>query len=258
MFSWSLSTWCTVCIPDTLGCQRSQDFLSRYSQASVIKAWKGHSAGSSCPRSCAPPIHPSVLWYATHAHIGAAPDSATTAFTAVDMGPNAMTYIPNFVKIGWGSQKFFGNTYTDRQQSDYISLFLFVYKIEKQANKPIGRMLFHQRLSKRRNLCCSTGRLVHLGSKHWRSCHVMMALRREWWLPALVVIATVPACCCHSGKFILICLTMLIESAFRCNIYENLFMYDRPVTERVALCAIMEVCYSRLLRCQMCVPTCLG
>jgi hypothetical protein len=45
---------------------------------------------------------------------------------AVEMGSGAMIYIPSFMKIGSGIQKLIrGNTQTQRQQGDLISLLFF-------------------------------------------------------------------------------------------------------------------------------------
>jgi hypothetical protein len=46
---------------------------------------------------------------------------------AVEIGSGSMMYIPIFIKIGSGIQTFRrGDTNTDKQQSDLISLFSFI------------------------------------------------------------------------------------------------------------------------------------
>jgi hypothetical protein len=44
---------------------------------------------------------------------------------AVEMGSGAMIYIPSFINIGSGNQKLIGDTQTQRQQGDLISLLLY-------------------------------------------------------------------------------------------------------------------------------------
>jgi hypothetical protein len=45
---------------------------------------------------------------------------------AVEMGSSSMIHIPSFIKIGSGIQKSLkGDTHTDTQQGDLISLLLF-------------------------------------------------------------------------------------------------------------------------------------
>jgi hypothetical protein len=52
---------------------------------------------------------------------------------AVKMGSGAMTYIPNFIKIGSGIQKFIGGIH--RQHGDRISLLLFAQNKESRLKK---------------------------------------------------------------------------------------------------------------------------
>jgi hypothetical protein len=49
---------------------------------------------------------------------------------AVEMGSGAMIYIPSFIKIGSGIQKFIGDTQTHRQHGDLINLIL-LFEIRK-------------------------------------------------------------------------------------------------------------------------------
>jgi hypothetical protein len=50
---------------------------------------------------------------------------------AVEMGSGAMMYVPSLIKIGSGIQRLLrGDTHTDRQHGDLISLLLF-FKIRK-------------------------------------------------------------------------------------------------------------------------------
>jgi hypothetical protein len=54
---------------------------------------------------------------------------------AVEMGSDAMIYIPSFIKIGSGIQKFIGregDSQTHRQQGYLISLFLFFQNKESR------------------------------------------------------------------------------------------------------------------------------
>jgi hypothetical protein len=43
---------------------------------------------------------------------------------AVEMGSGAMIYVPSFIKIGSGVQRFIGGTHRHREHGDLISLFL--------------------------------------------------------------------------------------------------------------------------------------
>jgi hypothetical protein len=57
---------------------------------------------------------------------------------AVEMGSNAIIYIPDFIKIGSGIQKLLGGihmqTHRQRQQGDLISLILF---FQNKESRPI-------------------------------------------------------------------------------------------------------------------------
>jgi hypothetical protein len=57
---------------------------------------------------------------------------------AVEMGSRAIIYIPSFIKIGLGIQKFIGgDSSTHRQHGDLISLLLFFHNKESRLiNNP--------------------------------------------------------------------------------------------------------------------------
>jgi hypothetical protein len=69
---------------------------------------------------------------------------------AVEMGSGAMIYIPSFIKIGSGIQKFMvggGYTHTHRQHGDRISLL--------QESKPLSWQRDHVQLLKQRHVSYS-------------------------------------------------------------------------------------------------------
>jgi hypothetical protein len=54
------------------------------------------------------------------------------------MGSGAVIYVPSFIKIGSGIQKLIGGeTHTDRQQRDLISL-LYFFKVTTYVNNLIA------------------------------------------------------------------------------------------------------------------------